>query len=106
MDDIELPDTPASPESFNGLVDEKVLAPWGEAGPAPSDHWRQDVLGADYESRTIPLMDDDAGPVVATLVRYRGRASSTRTSSPAAPALSPTPATSPTDTHSARSERP
>lgn len=98
MDDIELPDTPASPESFNGLVDEKVLAPWGEAGPAPSDHWRQDVLGADYESRTIPLMDDDAGPVVATLVHYRGRASSTPTSSPAAPALSPT------DTHSARSE--
>ena len=104
MDDIELPDTPASPESFNGLVDEKVLAPWGEAGPAPSDHWRQDVLGADYESRTIPLMDDDAGPVVATLVRYRGRASSTRASSPAAPALSPTPTTSPSDTHSASSE--
>lgn len=104
MDDIELPDTPASPESFNGLVDEKVLAPWGEAGPAPVDHWRQDVLGADYESRTIPLMDDDAGPVVATLVRYRGRASSTRASSSAAPALSPAPTTSPTDTHSARSE--
>ena len=104
MDDIELPDTPASPESFNGLVDEKVLAPWGEAGPAPSDHWRQDVLGADYESRTIPLMDDDAGPVVATLVRYRGRASSAPTSSPAAPALSPTPTTSPTDAHPARSD--
>ena len=104
MDDIELPDTPASPESFNGLVDEKVLAPWGEAGPAPSDHWRQDVLGTDYESRTIPLMDDDAGPVVATLVRYRGHASSARASSPAAPTLSPTPTTSPTDTHSARSE--
>ena len=104
MDDIELPDTPASPESFNGLVDEKVLAPWGEAGPAPVDHWRQDVLGADYESRTIPLMDDDAGPVVATLVRYRGRASSAPTSSPAAPALSPAPTTSPTDTHSACSE--
>ena len=104
MDDIELPDTPASPESFNGLVDEKVLAPWGEAGPAPSDHWRQDVLGADYESRTIPLMDDDAGPVVATLIRYRGHASSTRASSPAAPALSPAPTTSPSDTHEARSE--
>ena len=104
MDDIELPDTPASPESFNGLVDEKVLAPWGEAGPAPSDHWRQDVLGADYESRTIPLMDDDAGPVVATLVRYRGRASSAPTSSPAAPALSPAPTTSPTDAHPTRSE--
>ena len=104
MDDIELPDTPASPESFNGLVDEKVLAPWGEAGPAPSDHWRQDVLGADYESRTIPLMDDDAGPVVATLVRYRGHASSAPSSSSAAPALSPAPTTSPTDTHSARSE--
>ena len=104
MDDIELPDTPASPESFNGLVDEKVLAPWGEAGPAPSDHWRQDVLGADYESRTIPLMDDDAGPVVATLVRYRGRASSAPTSSPSAPALSPAPTTSPTDAHSTSSE--
>ena len=104
MDDIELPDTPASPESFNGLVDEKVLAPWGEAGPAPSDHWRQDVLGTDYESRTIPLMDDDAGPVVATLVRYRGHTSSTRASSPAAPVLSPAPTTSPSDTHEARSE--
>ena len=104
MDDIELPDTPASPESFNGLVDEKVLAPWGEAGPAPSDHWRQDVLGTDYESRTIPLMDDDAGPVVATLVRYRGHASSARASSPAAPTLSPTPTTSPSDTHSAHGE--
>ena len=104
MDDIELPDTPASPESFNGLVDEKVLAPWGEAGPAPVDRWRQDVLGADYESRTIPLMDDDAGPVVATLVRYRGHASSAPSSSSAAPALSPAPTTSPTDTHSARSE--
>lgn len=104
MDDIELPDAPASPENFNGLVDEKVLAPWGEAGPAPSDHWRQDVLGADYESRTIPLMDDDAGPVVATLVRYRGHASSTPTSSPAAPALSPAPTTSPTDAHPARSD--
>ena len=104
MDDIELPDTPASPESFNGLVDEKVLAPWGEAGPAPVDHWREDVLGADYESRTIPLMDDDAGPVVATLVRYRGHASSAPSSSSAAPALSPAPTTSPTDTHSARSE--
>ena len=104
MDDIELPDTATSPESFNGLVDEKVLAPWGEAGPAPSDHWRQDVLGADYESRTIPLMDDDAGPVVATLIRYRGHTSSTRASSPAAPALSPAPTTSPSDTHEARSE--
>ena len=97
MDDIELPDAPASPESFNGLVDEKVLAPWGETGPAPSDHWRQDVLGTDYESRTIPLMDDDAGPVVATLVRYRGHAPLTRASSPAAPTLSPT------DAHSTRS---
>ena len=104
MDDIELPDTPASPESFNGLVDEKVLAPWGEAGPAPSDRWRQDVLGADYESRTIPLMDDDAGPVVATLVRYRGHAPLTPTSSPSAPALSPAPTTSPTDAHSTSSE--
>ena len=49
-------------------------------------------------------MDDDAGPVVATLVRYRGRASSAPTSSPAAPALSPAPTTSPTDAHPARSD--
>ncbi len=78
MDETELPDAPQSSESFNGLVDEKVLAPWGDAGPAPVDQWREDVLGKDYESRTLPLMDDDAGPVVATLVRHLGAPTSPR----------------------------
>ena len=71
MDETELPESPSSADGFNGLVDEAVLAPWGEEGPAPVGQWRRDVLGEGYESRTIPLMDDDAGPVVATLVRYQ-----------------------------------
>ena len=76
MDETELPESPSSADGFNGLVDEAVLAPWGEEGPAPVGQWRRDVLGEGYESRTIPLMDDDAGPVVATLVRYQGHAAS------------------------------
>lgn len=47
-----------------------VLAPWGPAGPPPADEWRQDLLGPAFESRTLPLMADDEGPVAATLVRY------------------------------------
>lgn len=46
-----------------------VLLPWGEAGPAPVGFWREDVLGADFESCTLPLEPDDEGEVVATLVR-------------------------------------
>ncbi|MBO0923010.1 alpha/beta hydrolase [Cellulomonas sp. zg-ZUI199] len=38
------------------------------ADPAPG--WRPDVLGAGYEQHTLPLPPDDAGPVVATLVRH------------------------------------
>lgn len=33
--------------------------------------WVPDVLGADYEARTLILEDDDEGEVVATLVRHR-----------------------------------
>lgn len=33
--------------------------------------WVQDILGPDYQARTIDLPDDDEGAVVATLVRYR-----------------------------------
>ena len=33
--------------------------------------WQPDILGAGYEALTIDLPDDDEGPVVATLVRYR-----------------------------------
>lgn len=76
MDETELPESPSSTDGFNGLVNEAVLAPWGEEGPVPVGQWRRDVLGEGYESRTIPLMDDDAGPVVATLVRYQGHAAS------------------------------
>lgn len=78
MDETELPESPSSTDGFNGLVDEAVLTPWGEEGPAPVDQWRLDILGEGYESRTIPLMDDDAGPVVATLVRYQGHAASSQ----------------------------
>lgn len=31
--------------------------------------WRADVLGDGYEQAVLPLLDDDEGPVVATLVR-------------------------------------
>ncbi|GGF34019.1 hypothetical protein GCM10011519_04380 [Marmoricola endophyticus] len=34
-----------------------------------SEDWRPDVLGAPYESRTLPLTPDSEGPAVATLVR-------------------------------------
>lgn len=47
-----------------------VLAPWGPAGPAPEDEWREDILGSAYESRTIPLLPDEEGEAVATLIRY------------------------------------
>lgn len=33
--------------------------------------WRPDVLGEPFEARTLHLADDDEGPVVATLVRYK-----------------------------------
>ena len=32
--------------------------------------WRDDVLGAPFQARTLHLADDDEGPVSATLVRY------------------------------------
>jgi alpha-beta hydrolase superfamily lysophospholipase len=36
-----------------------------------SQSWCDDFLGAGYQALTLPLDDDDEGPVVATLVRYR-----------------------------------
>ncbi|HZK05575.1 MAG TPA: alpha/beta hydrolase [Actinomycetaceae bacterium] len=39
-------------------------------GPLTDTGWHDDVLGAGFEARTLPLLDDDQGPVVATLVRY------------------------------------
>lgn len=35
-----------------------------------AEDWGPDVLGPDFQARTLPLPDDDEGPVVATLVRY------------------------------------
>ncbi|NTW41318.1 MAG: alpha/beta hydrolase [Cellulomonadaceae bacterium] len=37
----------------------------------PRSKWLPDLLGPDYQARTIELEDDDEGAVVATLVRYR-----------------------------------
>ncbi|MCV2394977.1 alpha/beta hydrolase [Actinotalea sp. M2MS4P-6] len=39
--------------------------------PDPSDGWVTDVLGPDFQARTLPLAPDDEGEVVATLVRHR-----------------------------------
>lgn len=59
--------TPSSIPEPTGV---DVLAPWGPEGPAPVGSWRTDILGVGFESRTLPLLPDDEGDVVATLVRY------------------------------------
>ncbi|WP_345215225.1 alpha/beta hydrolase [Georgenia halophila] len=42
-----------------------------ELPPPPSaGRWSRDVLGRGFEARTLPLLDDDEGEVVATLVRH------------------------------------
>ena len=41
--------------------------------PPPSDQWVPDILGPGFEARTIDLLPDDDGPVVATLVRHLPR---------------------------------
>ena len=47
-----------------------VLRPWGPAGPPPPRRWSPDVLGAGYSAQTLPLLPDEEGPAVATLVKY------------------------------------
>ncbi|OKL54172.1 hypothetical protein BSZ39_05485 [Bowdeniella nasicola] len=37
---------------------------------APVDTWGSDLLGCGFQSRTLPLLDDDEGACVATLVRH------------------------------------
>ncbi len=37
----------------------------------PSDRWSPDVLGEGFTARTVDLLPDEDGPVVATVVRYR-----------------------------------
>lgn len=41
----------------------------GHEGPT-ADAWAEDVLGPDFQQRTLPLAADDEGDVVATLVRH------------------------------------
>ena len=38
-----------------------------------AEQWRPDVLGAPFEQLTLPLGEDEQGPVVATVVRSRAR---------------------------------
>ncbi len=54
---------PVAPPAPIATVEDQPAGP-----PRP---WAPDVLGAGYEALTLPLADDDEGPVVATLVRYR-----------------------------------
>ena len=42
--------------------------------PAVLPRWREDVLGGGFEALELPLVRDDEGPVVATLVRHRAPA--------------------------------
>lgn len=64
MSDVTNSPTEQTPETVD------VLSPWGPEGPAPSHQWRRDILGKNFESRTLPLEPDDEGECVATLVRY------------------------------------
>jgi Lysophospholipase len=52
------------------LTDEiDVLAPWGnKRAPAPGA-WHPDILGKPFQCQTLPLLDDDEGEVVSTLVK-------------------------------------
>ncbi len=54
----------------NNVEDYNVLRPWGPAGPPPPGRWSADVLGSEYEARTLSLLPDEEGEVVATLVRH------------------------------------
>ncbi|QEO14122.1 alpha/beta fold hydrolase [Agromyces intestinalis] len=48
------------------------------SAPTGPTRWEPDVLGAGFERLELPLGDDDEGPVVATLVRYRPAPSARR----------------------------
>ncbi|WP_250445461.1 alpha/beta hydrolase [Actinotalea sp. C106] len=45
--------------------------------PGPSG-WVEDILGPDYQARTLPLPEDEEGEVVATVVRHRPAAEEPR----------------------------
>ncbi|WP_127126811.1 alpha/beta hydrolase [Georgenia sp. SYP-B2076] len=62
--DVETPAPQHRPDET--VPEDAVVFP-----PAPpADRWAEDVLGAGFQARTLPLLDDDEGEVVATLVRH------------------------------------
>ncbi|MEE6281957.1 alpha/beta hydrolase [Georgenia sunbinii] len=60
-------DVPAAVDGEQPFDPDAALAGFAAA---PTDRWGPDVLGAGFEARTIELLPDDDGPVVATLVRH------------------------------------
>ncbi|MCD4549983.1 alpha/beta fold hydrolase [Schaalia sp. lx-260] len=46
------------------------MRPWGNDGPPPVNAWREDILGPQFESRTLELLPDDEGECPATLIRH------------------------------------
>lgn len=63
----EVVEGPAGEPSTGGDIDpEHPLPP-----PVPAGRWSPDVLGEGFEARTLELLPDEEGEVVATAVRYR-----------------------------------
>src|SRR5690606_40369013 len=60
------PDAAEAPEQ--DVIPEDVVA---LPPPPPAGLWSPDVLGAGFEARTLPLLDDDEGEVGDPLVRHR-----------------------------------
>lgn len=70
VDSDPLPaEKPGSKPEEETDVEVDVMAPWGASGPPPVGRWERDMLGEDFESRTIALEPDAEGPNVATIVR-------------------------------------
>ncbi len=67
------------------IADVDVLVPWGPGGPPPPGQWSPDVLGPGFSAQTLPLLDDEEGAAVATLVRYEPDADPLFTATATAP---------------------
>ena len=70
-DDTLLPASPAAPAGPQPVAAFDPDAALHELAPAPVGEWGPDVLGAGFTARTVELLPDEDGPVVATVVRYR-----------------------------------
>lgn len=64
--DDEEPEAAPGPDDEAPLPEDVVDFP----PPPPADTWATDVLGQGFQARTLPLLEDDEGDVVATLVRH------------------------------------